>query len=251
MPLTAGKKYGIHYLYPPFFTQQLGIFSRNAPTAQDTERFLEAIPARFKFAEINLNSANAYTGTRFAKKENLNHELSLSPAYEALCRGFSENALRNIKKAQKQGLELDTEASLQPIIRLFRANRGKEVRSLGNRHYAILKELAGTAKAKKAAQVWSVSQGKELLAGALFLEHFGRSIFLFSGMSEAGKKAGAMFFLLNAYFKAYSASPIVFDFEGSNTAALARFYRSFGSKECVYLQVRRNSLPAMLRWLKK
>ena len=29
MPLTAGKKYGVDYIYPPFFSQQLGIFSNS------------------------------------------------------------------------------------------------------------------------------------------------------------------------------------------------------------------------------
>ncbi|MCK4361546.1 MAG: hypothetical protein KAV70_07350, partial [Bacteroidales bacterium] len=28
-PLTTGKKFGINYLYQPFFTQQLGVFSKN------------------------------------------------------------------------------------------------------------------------------------------------------------------------------------------------------------------------------
>ena len=29
MPLTWNKKYGIHYLYQPFFTSSLGLFGKN------------------------------------------------------------------------------------------------------------------------------------------------------------------------------------------------------------------------------
>ena len=44
---------------------------------------------------------------------------------------------------------------------------------------------------------------------------------------------------------------ITFDFEGSNDKNLARFYKSFGSKECVYLQIKKNNLPFPLKLLKK
>ena len=55
-PLTFRKKFGIWYLYQPFFTQQLGIFSIRHITPQIVEEFLAAIPAKYKFAEINLNA---------------------------------------------------------------------------------------------------------------------------------------------------------------------------------------------------
>src|SRR5688572_25071693 len=44
MPLTCGKKMGLHYLYPPFFTQQLGVFSRSGVNEKEVEEFLSAIP---------------------------------------------------------------------------------------------------------------------------------------------------------------------------------------------------------------
>jgi hypothetical protein len=252
MPLTAGKKYSVRYLYPPFFTQQLGVFAKRELTEAEVSNFLEAIPSSFKFSEISLNSKNTYSGKTFTVKKNINHELDLSPAYETLHKDFSENTARNIRKALKQDLQLLQHISVREVISLFRANRGKEVGNLTDRHYTVFKKLAEECLSRKHAQTWGVkSPGGELLAGAVLLEHFGRTIFIFSGMSEEGKKTGAMFFLLNSYFKAYSSSPIIFDFEGSNNADLARFYRSFGSKECVYLQVRRNSLPKLFRWLKK
>ena len=44
---------------------------------------------------------------------------------------------------------------------------------------------------------------------------------------------------------------IIFDFEGSNLPGVARLYKGFGSKENVYLQIRKNNLPKLVRWLKR
>src|ERR1039458_6261489 len=53
MPLTPNKKYSIHYLFQPFFTQQLGVFSNYLRTESKINQFLSAIPEKFKFVEIN------------------------------------------------------------------------------------------------------------------------------------------------------------------------------------------------------
>src|SRR5258705_11018399 len=46
MPLTWKKKYGIHYLYQPFLTAQLGLFG-NQINPNLFEIFLNAIPDKF------------------------------------------------------------------------------------------------------------------------------------------------------------------------------------------------------------
>ncbi|PID89124.1 MAG: hypothetical protein CSB01_03650, partial [Bacteroidia bacterium] len=55
MPLPFKEKYGVKYLYQPFFSQQLGVFSKGKITSQMTLRFIEAIPKSYRLVEINLN----------------------------------------------------------------------------------------------------------------------------------------------------------------------------------------------------
>ena len=250
MPLTAGKKYNIHYLYPPFFTQQLGVFSKKLPREKEVSEFLAAIPGKYRYIEVNLNSHDPYSGDSFRVKKNINCELTLAAPYEKIFHGFSENAKRNIKKALKNDLRLIEDVPLREVIRLFRANRGKEVRALEDVHYRTLEKLVRACKQKKMAQVMGVMCEGALCAGAVFLEDKARSIFIFSGMNETGKKNAAMFFLINEYIKRNAGRDRILDFEGSNDKGLSRFYQSFGSKECVYLQVKQNRLPRLLRWLK-
>ena len=252
MPLTGGKKYGISYLYPPFFSQQLGIFSASRLDENITEEFLAAIPEKFRYVEINLNKFNKYAGTAFAVTKNINHELDLIHPYEKLFGNYSDNAQRNVKRSQKNELKIKKHVDISDVIRLFRSNRGREVNELKTKHYSILSDLSECCANHRCGEVWGVvNKHDELCAGALFVRSNGRVIFLFSGLSKEGKKLGAMFFLIDEFIRLHSEQNIIFDFEGSNNKDLARFYKSFGSKESVYLQVRKNALPPLLKWLKQ
>lgn len=84
MPLTCNKKYGISYLSQPFFSQQLGVFSKKDADTKTADEFLGAIPPKYRFVEINLNSQNTISRTDFSCRENLNHELDLSGLRNAL-----------------------------------------------------------------------------------------------------------------------------------------------------------------------
>jgi hypothetical protein len=59
-----------------------------------------------------------------------------------------------------------------------------------------------------------------------------------------------MFFLIDKFIQEHAGEKIILDFEGSNLPGLARFYKGFGSDDFVYLQVRKNNLPKLVRWLK-
>jgi hypothetical protein len=51
-----------------------------------------------------------------------------------------------------------------------------------------------------------------------------------------------MFYLIDKIIVEYSPGNLVLDFEGSNDASLARFYKGFGAKESSYLTLKINRL---------
>lgn len=251
MPLTPGKKLGIRYLFPPFFVQQLGVFSVNKLTAEDVQAFLRAVPSEFRYAEINLNTFNNVAGKEFEFRPNLTHELDLIESYENLRKAYADNTKRNVKKAEQQNLRTTNEPSREEIITLFRKGRGEDLKTLQEPQYDLLRKLLQALDARGRLHTRGVldAEGK-LLAGAFFIDSNGKVIFLFSGLSERGKETGAMFFLLDRFIHDNAQKNLVLDFEGSNDPSLARFYRGFGAKECIYLQARFNHLPWPLRWYK-
>jgi len=247
-PLVHGKKWGISYLYQPAFTQQLGVFSKNLLSKEVVESFLLAIPEKFKFAEINLNTFNKVNHDKFQVILWKNHELDLIKPYEGISRNFSTNLKRNIKKGFKSGLNILKNTKPEEIILLFRNNRGKEIQSLNEENYKQLQRVSYKGIYKGLVQTYTVyTSENELCAGAIFLKNKKKIIFLFSGLSETGRKKGAMPFLINSFIHDHAGQHLTLDFEGSNNPDLARFYKSFGSEECFYPHLKIDRMPDIIR----
>ena len=58
MPLPWRQKYFVKYIYLPTWVQQLGAFFREDDFIETLPLFLSAIPNKFKFIEMYLNSGN-------------------------------------------------------------------------------------------------------------------------------------------------------------------------------------------------
>ncbi len=255
-PLVHRTKMGVSYIYQPFFTQQLGLYSTTMLTPEILTGFIMAIPERFKQVEINLNTHNKADESEFQIVPQLNHELDLIHPYEKIYEGYSDNLKRNLKKSGSAGLTIVKSINPDDIIILFRANRGKEIAHLKERNYMRMARLVNTCILKGIADIWGVYDiSNQLLAGAFFIRSNKKAIFLFSGLSEAGRQAGAMPFLIDAYIRDHVHKHLTFDFDGSNEPNLARFYKSFGSQECIYQRVYIDRFPSWLspgiRWAKK
>lgn len=251
-PLTARKKFGFSYLYQPAFTQQGGIFGKNI-SQEVVQDFLLNIPTQFKLVEIQMNTSNTVdniSGFEIFKKRT--YHLSLSDGIDALRKNYSENLRRNLKKASKAEVEIVDNATIEELITLFKSNRGKEGTNLKESDYDCLKLLINEAQKKGRISMPSVRNDKgELIAGAVFLQSLHSLIFLFSATNTQAKELGAMSMIIDdTICKNAGRGNAVLDFEGSMDEDLARYYRGFGSKEIVYLQIRKNNLPALIRRLK-
>jgi hypothetical protein len=250
-PLCWRSKYGLHYLYQPAFCQQLGLFSREEPPFLDVSEFLEAIPRRYGLIEIQLNSGNRCTHPAFTVRERPNLELRLQRSYEDLKKVYAENTRRNLRKAETSGVLVREADSIEPIIRLFRENRGAGLEKLTEQHYGQLRSVAEYALRHGRGFLRVANDPQETTqAGAFFLRSEERIIFLFSGTSTTARKTGAMTMLIDTVIREFSGSKLRLDFEGSVDPKLARFYAGFGSEEVVYLQIRRNRLPFPFRLFK-
>jgi hypothetical protein len=243
-PLPCRKKYGIDYIYQPFFTQQLGLYSRTALNTDMLDVFLKAIPKKFKRIEINLNLHNKAGAERYQVVPQLNHELDLIHSYDKIAGGYSENLQRNLKKASRAGISMMKNPRPDTIVNLFRENRGKTIKHLTDSDYHRLLHIAYQSTYKGKADIRGVFDSQnQLVAGAFFIRSHRKTIFLFSGLSEEGKKHAAMPFLIDSYIRENANKHLTFDFDGSNDPNLARFYKSFGAKEIIYQRVIIDRLP--------
>ena len=236
MPLTGGKKFGINYLYQPYFAQQLGVFSQHPLSPEKTEAFLKAIPSKYRFAEIRLNESNVLSEGFQGIEYHRNIILDLNQEYKSIRENYHTNTKRNLAKAESINLQLIFNVIPYHVVALLRDNRGASIEKWGDAEYGTLISLGKTAQNRKAAFILGVNEigDGEILCAALFMKANGRITFLFSGLNEKGKEKQAMTYLIDQVIQKYAGQPITLDFEGSDDENLARFYLGFGGVETKY-----------------
>jgi hypothetical protein len=249
MPLCERRRLGIRYVYPPFWAQQLGVFSAEAE--DHSEAFLQVLKEKFLFSEMYLNAGNKVADGFNPILKN-NFELDLNRSYQAIYEGYQANTRRNIDKSKNSGLTLFRNDPPEAIINLFRANKGNDLAHLHEDDYHRLKHLLYAGIHRGVGQTYSVyDESNTLLAGAYFMHEHNRVIFLFSGQSEYGKERRALYFLLDEVIIEHAGHPLILDFEGSSIPGLARFYEGFGAQNVPYPYIRINRLPWPFNRLKK
>jgi len=250
MPLTVASKFGITYMFQPFFTQQLGVFSTKKLNPDVISKFINHIPDHIQYININLNSFNKLKTEGLKLVANKNHTQDLIKEYADIAKNYSTNTKRNLQKSQKYKLTLMKNIKPDVIIQLFRSNRGKTVRKWTDTHYQRLNRLMYSAMYKGKGFVYGVfTETNQLCAGAFFVKSNNRLVFLFSGSDKTAHENGAMTFLIDSLIREFARSQLVLDFEGSNNPSLARFYKGFGAKEIEYMSLEINRLSFPLKEL--
>ncbi|TMI66264.1 MAG: hypothetical protein E6H07_10315 [Bacteroidetes bacterium] len=248
MPLTWNKKYGIHYLYQPAFTAQLGLFGEKLDYPL-LNSFINAIPGKFKLAEICLNSGNVLEHRdEFILRTN--HVLSLNRSYEDLVAGYRENHQRNIKKTFQLGYTVKKDIAVEEITLINKEllNAGK----LPEEDYYHFEKLFHLLKQKQQAETYAiVNEQKAIMASCVFFYSHNRAYYILVGNTPDGKTIGASHALIDAFIKDNAEKNLVLDFEGSDIRNLAFFYGGFGAKEELYPFFKINKLPFYLKWMKK
>jgi len=253
MPLTGGKKYGLSYLYQPFFTQQLGIFSMEKLSADVFEKFFNAIPKKYRYISINLNIFNKFKAiSGFEIEKRVTYELDLIKPYQKNYRTYSTNTRRNLKKAQKNKIHVSRSVNVNELINFAKTHLKNKIQAYQEAEYNMLRIIVSMALRYRVGEIYGAyDMHNTLCAAGFFLLSHNKSIFLLSVTSHEGKDNRAMFALIDHYIKKYSERNLTLDFEGSNIAGIARFYSGFGATPCNYYHLKRNRLPWALRLFKK
>ncbi len=252
-PLIKGRKMGIQYLFRPYGTQQLGVFSKVYLSPRLVADFVEAIPKAYRYIDVFLNVENPIDDLQEKwLKPNSNFVLDLNRPYRKIYEGYSKQTLRNLKKAKKHKHRVFEYDSPDQLLGLFRANKGKEIDTLTEENYAKILQIMHVMLHKRRGYLWTIyDEHNTIIAGAYFIEMGGRIVMLFSATDQTGKEQHAMTYLLDELFIARAGDKVLFDFEGSNIKGLARFYQGFGAEEQTYYNLHINRLPAPLKWLKR
>ena len=249
MPLTWNRKYGIYYLYQPFLTPQLGITGKKI-NSDLQEAFLHAIPKKFQFVEINLNTGNDFDITGFHLKISADYLLDLSRTYKTISSHYNQNLNRNIKKAVAAGCEFRKNIGIDNVFKLASPQLMQYTR-LQKDDLSRFKKLIDFLTAKKKAETIGVYHNNELVASCVFLYDKKRAYYILAANHPKGKRIGASHYLLDQFIKENAGNDLLLDFVGSDFESIALFYKSFGASPEHYRSLRFNKMPKLVKWLKK
>jgi hypothetical protein len=250
MPLPRRKKWGIHYLYQPYFVAQSGIFSRQPMDHAIATQFINAIPKKFQFINLHLNDAMDLLGTDFSLIKKHNFVLDLSRNYEAIHAAYSEDAKKNLRRSEKFALRIEQWNNPAAVVELYQRQYGKK-NTMPAIYYqkflALINQLMQTGN----ALCYGAWQAEALLAGAIFLKDEHRLYYILAAPTEDGRKAKAIHALIDQVIQSFAGQPLLFDFEGSDIPDVAAFYQKFSPENRPYQQLIINRLPWWLRWAKR
>jgi hypothetical protein len=271
MPLPWNRKWGINYLYQPYFTPVLGIFGSNK---NKCEPFLQAIPKKFRYWDICLNEANhpeanhpeTRTATEQAeqveqseqpeqsqtlKSRRTNYILPLNRPYDDLNADYKRLARRMCRKALEDGLLIARQVNPKEVIGLYRKEYGRR-HKIEDNHYDRLTKCADKAMESGNAKTY-LARWPDGGIGAFYLV-FSDDRFVYSvlgGSTKKGKETGAFYLLTDAALQDHADTKRTFRFEGSDIEGIAFFDAQFGAVRTAYPHLVLNNLPYPFKWLKR
>ena len=250
MPLPWKNRYGISYLITPYFVQQLGVYSLKELTPDVFVRFIDAIPFKFRYINLNINYPDSIAGTKatFTQKRRTNYTLDINRDYDAIAAGYSRNVSRILKtELDCQLIESD---NLKNSIAIYQHKIA--TKTANNSPIAFERLLQASITAQSHKQLLPVelvdSQGKVLAAFIFFLSH-GRIYYIAGTQTPEGKAVHATYRLINELFRKYSRTHKIFDFEGSDIPGVAEFFRKWGSIPEYYTHIECFKFPTY--WVKR
>ncbi|MGY5355085.1 hypothetical protein [Wenyingzhuangia sp. IMCC45467] len=234
MPLPWRSKYYIKYIYPPCWTQQLGVFSTQKFSTTLVDEFLKSIPKKFLKTTLQLNSH--CNSNLFSNKNNFT--LALSQPYQHLHKNYRKDRKDRLKKFLKTEFKIEKNVSINDVITIFKENYKEEL-NINSSDYLKLKKLA--LEKKLNPMIIGVSnENHNLVSGSLFFKDKHRIYYVFSANNKEGNKIQGNTAILNFVIQSYSNTNYTLDFEGSMHPGIASFFKSFGSElETYYLYAKK------------
>jgi hypothetical protein len=252
MPLVNNKKHGISYIFQPFFTQQLGIFSSLPTEPAIVDLFLDAIPKQFRLTDMNLNIGNVVETSNFGFRNNTTYHLDLQPEISTIRATYNSNTRRNIQKAIQNKISISKVSDIDRFLKFTQDNLKEKSPEIKQKHYLSLQKVITYSLEHKLGEVYGAwDSGNSLVASVFFVTSTQKCIYLAASSNQPGIEGSAMFLLIDTFIQNNSGKKLILDFEGSNIPGVARFYMGFGATPETYYSVHKNRLPWLLRIFKK
>ncbi|WP_075342563.1 hypothetical protein [Tenacibaculum agarivorans] len=249
MPIPWRKKLFIKYTYQPFWVLQLGIYSKEI---EDENEFLIELFSEFKYVNLRMHFKNGFSMFHTYFKYMKMQSLQLSGNYEVVLANYRKDRKKDIRKSIKNDLLERWGDDPETLINLFKGNVGRRTKKIKEKDYIILEKLMYKCITRNKGEVLSIyDKENKPVASGFFLKHNEEVMILVSSTNFKNRKNGANTFLIDRAIFKYIKNYKQFNFGGSIIRSIAQFFKSFGAVDSEYIQLHYNTLPKLIRFLKK
>lgn len=263
MILPANKKFGINYLIQPFLAPQLGIFSKKSIYPEEIKEYLDMLPSRFGWAQLNFNKYNTGIPDNWETKSQKVYELDLiSPAHKIYKR-YTDNIKLLLKRAEDEGFSLMKQLAPNDFISLW----GEMYNSDHNKKEAEenkLRRLISRGIQHKACEIYGVySRFNNLIASSAFFNFNQKTTLLISVFDLKEEEELSLIFLIHQFIKENAGQNLTLKFELAGNTQLKSppnrhflkdpiifedIFRQFGAQEFKYtvVEMKKTSMKVIL-----
>lgn len=232
IPLPNKKKFGLNYLYQPFFCQQLGVFSTYNIKNETFSHLIELIKNKYTFGEFNINS-NGISNQLiqdFQLKHKKNYILSLNKSYQEIQSEFSLKCKQSIKKFIPFKHNIKKNNNIKEIIQFYYKNYGDKSPEIKEDNYHTLYELLNLKLFKTHCYSYYNNSNQSIEGVAVFIEFNNIIYYLIGGSINEAKRNCFLFGIIDDIIQNNAGKNFIIDFEGSEIANVERFIKSFGAQ---------------------
>ena len=248
MPIPWRKKYGIKYVYPPYWLLELGVFSKDEKI--DINPFLSILFDTLKFVELRLNTNNLKVESNNLISRQM-QILSLDTSYDILFKEYRKDRKKDVQKAIRKGLIEKWNDHPEKLISLLKNNVGARTPYIVEKDYVNLLKLINNCIKKRVGEVLSIYDAQNnLVAAGFFLKNKDGVTILVSSTDFENRKNGANTYLIDRAIYKYENTFKTFNFGGSSMQTIAKYFLSFGAETKQYQQLKYNNLPFLLKFFK-
>ncbi len=248
LPLCFRKKFGINYIYQPFFTRNTAIYG-NREYISELFSTLAELKGTYKFWDFCLEGILPPL-EKCIYTNRIYQSLNLDFSYEELTKKYAGNLKRSIRDAKTAELKITHTNNCSVFTSRFKEYTSHRIKEFKERDYIKLEQLLELCKKHTEYHFLSVLKNEKELATAFICKSGSRFIYIEGYSSPEGRTMQAMHFLFDHFIETHCGKPYILDFGGSNVPGIAHFFHAFGATDRTYNHLYMNNLPPIIRRLK-
>ena len=236
MILPVNKKFGINYLIQPFLAPQLGIFSKKHIYPEEIKEFLNMLPSRFGWAQLNFNKYNTGIPDNWEARSQKVYELDLIAPSHKIYKKYAENIQVMLKMADREGFSIMKQQAPNDFITLWKKMYNTDQNNQEAEENK-LRRLLSKGIQYQACEIYGVySNFNNLIASGVFFSFNQKKTLLISTFDSQETDELSLIFLINQFIKEKAGQNLTLKFELPGNMQLKSLQNNYFFKDPVNLE---------------